>query len=61
MYHCHVQLYLVGDPCRVFEIIKEIAPLPAFIHTFVESENPEAVTGRKRCVFCLTEKRRRRN
>ena len=41
MYHCHVQLYLVGDPCRVFEIIKEIAPLPAFIHTFVESEKPE--------------------
>ncbi|HCT90266.1 MAG TPA: hybrid sensor histidine kinase/response regulator, partial [Lachnospiraceae bacterium] len=41
MYHCHVQLYLSGNPCSAFEVIKGIAPLPAFTHAFLESRKPE--------------------
>lgn len=41
MYHCHVHFYLVGQPCRVFEIIKEMAPLEHFFHEFSESDKLE--------------------
>ncbi len=41
MYQCHVQLYLIGRSSNIFEIIKRIPPLPAFTHTFQESEEPE--------------------
>lgn len=41
MYHCHVQFYLTGKKSRAFEIIKEIAPLEYFTHTFTESVSPE--------------------
>ncbi len=37
MYHCHVHFYFAGQPCRVFEIIKESIPLDCFTHTFSES------------------------
>lgn len=38
MYHCHINFYLIGHPCRVFEIIKEISPLEHFTHGFSESD-----------------------
>ncbi len=41
MYHCHVHFYLAGQPCRVFEILKEMAPLACFTHKFFEGENPQ--------------------
>ncbi len=41
MYHCHVQFYLVGRQCNIFEVIKKMPPLEAFTHTFFESEKPE--------------------
>ncbi len=41
MYHCHVQFYLAGRPCRMFERIRELPPLAAFTHTFTESLQPE--------------------
>ena len=41
MYHCHIQFYLSGHPCRVSDIIKEILPLEHFTHGFLESDKPE--------------------
>ncbi len=37
MYHCHLQVYLLGQPCRMFETVKGMEPLEAFTHTFLES------------------------
>ena len=39
MYHCHIHFYLAGEKCRVFEIIKEMAPLEHFTHEFSESDS----------------------
>ncbi len=41
MYHCHIQFYLSGRPCRMFDIIKETLPLEHFTHGFLESDKPE--------------------
>ena len=41
MYHCHVHFYLTGQPCRTFEIIKEVSPLENFTHEFVEGNISE--------------------
>ncbi len=41
MYHCHLQLYIVGRPCAALDVIKEMPPLEHFTHTFVESPAPE--------------------
>lgn len=41
MYHCHVQFYLLGRSCGVFEIIKELSPLEHFTHEYLESDKPE--------------------
>ncbi len=41
MYHCHMQLYLVGPRSGIFETIREIPPLEHFTHTFLESEAPD--------------------
>ncbi len=41
MYHCHVQFYLLGRTCSVFEKIKEMPPLEHFTHEYSESENLE--------------------
>ena len=42
MYHCRVHFYMIGDHCNVFDIIKDIAPLENFTHSFSETEKPEA-------------------
>ncbi|MCI8483733.1 MAG: response regulator [Lachnospiraceae bacterium] len=47
MYHCHVQFYLLGRPCRMFEIIKEMSPLDHFTHEYLESEKPEKMLAEK--------------
>ena len=41
MYQCHVQFYLLGRKCSVFDKIKEMPPLEHFSHEYSESENPE--------------------
>ncbi|MCM1127660.1 MAG: response regulator [Lachnospiraceae bacterium] len=42
MYQCHIQICLAGSPCRTFGLIKKMAPLEHFTHTFVESTDSEA-------------------
>ncbi len=41
MYHCKVHLYLVGDGCRVFELVREMLPLEHFTHGFTQSSVPD--------------------
>ena len=41
MYHCHIHFYFMGQPCRVFEMIKEMPALEHFSHEFLESKRPE--------------------
>lgn len=47
MYHCHIRFYLVGNSCRVFDVIKKMAPLEAFTHEFLESSCPESILVRE--------------
>lgn len=42
MYHCHLDFYLAGSPCRAFDLIREIPPVKCFSHDFYESASPEA-------------------
>lgn len=41
MYHCRIRFYLLGRPCRTFEIMKESSPPEHFTYEFWESERPE--------------------
>lgn len=41
MYHCQVRFYLIGQSCRVFDLIKEVSPLANFSHEFSESDRFE--------------------
>lgn len=41
MYHCHTLLYFIGRQHDLFNVIREMPPLPAFTHEFQESESPE--------------------
>lgn len=34
MYHCQLHINLIGQPCRAFEIIRELPPMEHFIHIF---------------------------
>ena len=47
MYHCHLKFYLIGNSCRIFEVIKEMAPFEHLTHTFWESEKPEISLSEK--------------
>ena len=38
MYHCRLQFYFIGQPCRMFERIKEMPSLDHFSHEWMESE-----------------------
>lgn len=38
MYRCHIQFYLTGAHCRVYEVIRGMAPLEHFSHEFMESQ-----------------------
>lgn len=42
MYHCNLQIYLVGHNSETFNIIKEMPPLERFAHTFTESDMPDS-------------------
>ncbi|MCM1118561.1 MAG: response regulator [bacterium] len=41
MYHCHLQIYLMGIPSNYAEAVRGMAPLESFTHTFLESEEAE--------------------
>lgn len=34
MYHCQLHIKLMGQPCRAFEIIRELSPMEHFTHIF---------------------------
>lgn len=44
MYHCHVQIYFIGDEDTLTECIERIAPKENFIHTFCKSDRPDVET-----------------
>ncbi len=47
MYHCHVYVYLLGRRHRVFEVVKDIAPLEHFTHEYMESSESEKALASK--------------
>ena len=51
MYHCHLHLYLIGNKCRTFEIIKEVPALENFTHEFHEGDVSEVSSINKTSVL----------
>lgn len=52
MYHCRICIYCTGHSGRMFDVIKEMAPLEHFSHEFLESEIPEeALTAKADVIF----------
>lgn len=47
MYHCQLHCYLVGHPCRAFEMIKDMSPMNHFTHEFFASNLPERASAAK--------------
>ena len=47
MYHCHIHFYLIGNPCRAWEEVKEMPPLEHFSHEFFESNEPDEALAAK--------------
>ena len=47
MYHCHTLFYFIGHQHDLFNVIREMPPLPAFIHEFQESDSPEKTLAAK--------------
>ncbi len=47
MYHCRIQFYFTGEPCRAFDMIKEITPYTNFTHEYTWSKqmNPDAAAA----------------
>ncbi len=42
MYQCHLHIYMTGGQDKIFEAIKEMAPLEHFTHEFSESTVPDS-------------------
>lgn len=47
MYHCHLNFYLIGSPCHVFDMAKALEPLPRFTHEFWEGAVPDNALAEK--------------
>lgn len=45
MYQCHLHIYMTGGQDKIFEAIKEMAPLEHFTHEFSECEELNDVSG----------------
>ncbi len=43
MYNCCLHIYLAGQPCSTFEVIKEMPSLEYFTHVFSESVRPDRI------------------
>lgn len=41
MYHCHLNIYLIGSKLDSFEFLKGMSPLENFTHDFFRSDSPE--------------------
>ncbi|MCM1123075.1 MAG: response regulator [Eubacterium sp.] len=54
MYHCHIHFYLAACQKKIAEIIKGIAPLEQFTHTFTESDGLEEKLAAEADVILLT-------
>jgi len=42
MYQCHLHFYMTGHQNKIFEVIKEMAPMEHFTHEFSESGEPDS-------------------
>ena len=52
MYHCRIQLYLVGRQRELFQPLREAPPLERFTHAFLESAAPDpALAARADVIF----------
>ncbi|MDE6641930.1 MAG: response regulator [Acetatifactor sp.] len=47
MYHCHLSIYLTGSQSQMYESLKNMIPLDAFVHEFTESEEPQETLAAK--------------
>ncbi|MCM1191105.1 MAG: response regulator [Butyrivibrio sp.] len=41
MYHCYVRFYITGNQRQMFDTIRDMPPMDAFVHEFAESERPQ--------------------
>ncbi len=56
MYHCHLHLYFIGKQKPVWELLKQMPPLPLFTHTFMESDVfEEALAQKADVIFSATQ------
>ena len=52
MYHCHMQIYLMGHQPDVWNAVRDMAPMESFTHTFLESDSPqEELAARANAIF----------
>ena len=65
MYHCQLHIHLMGQPCRAFEMIRELPPLEHFTHifqddradtVFVNLQGADAKDMMEKAIGGLTEK-----
>lgn len=53
MYHCNVCFYLIGESGNLLQNLKEMPPLPHFVHEFVESLKPDETLARRADVIVI--------
>ena len=53
MYHCHIHFYLAGCQRKMVEIIKAMAPLEQFTHSFAQSDGFDAALAAEADVILL--------
>ena len=41
MYHCHAQVYFVGDLPEVAQAVEELTPPRGFVYSFTQSALPD--------------------
>ena len=52
MYHCHAQVYFVGDLSEVAQAVEELTPPRGFVYSFTQSALPDkALAGESDVIF----------
>ncbi len=52
MYHCHMQIYLIGSQMDLWRTVRDMTPMESFTHTFFESDSPRnELTARADVIF----------
>ena len=52
MYHCHAQVYFVGDLPEVAQAVEELTPPRGFVYSFTQSALPDkALAGESDVIF----------